>query len=319
MASPSPEHHILVQQLDSKLFPLRTVQDVVNLFKVQLEKSDPNLSLLSIIAGYIEISLTSGNGTQEIEPTDDDKLSQFPLVTLDLIDELFKKFQTVLSTVEKPKSAKCWANRNVIKKISDLVYYSLFRSTLRDKPHLNSLYSYLSGNKLDSFGVAFVVVAACQFLGYKHVHLAISEDHAWIVFRTKQGEETIEVTWHGKGGNEDKRGQDVIAGIESKSWLYLSGHPVICDRFMEVVALISCVNISLSAASDCLELAELQQSVLWILYDMGHLQKYPMGLGKFSFPNNITFNFPILMRNFRFLIFPFGIILLFLSKNWFLF
>lgn len=282
----SPDYHVLLQQLDTKLFPLRTVQDVVNLFRIQLEKSEPDLSLLSIVAGFIEITLTSRSvsAAPEVEPADDgEKLSQFPVVTLEFIDELFKKFQTVLSSVEKPKSAKGWANRNVIKKISDLVYYSLFRSTHRDKPHLNSLFSFLSGNKLDSFGVAFVVVAACQFLGYKHVHLAISEDHAWVVFRTKNGDETIEVTWHGKGGNEDKRGQDVVAGIESKSWLYLSGLPVICDRFMEVVALISCVNISLSAASDCLELAELQQSVLWILYDMGHLQKYPMGLGKWKF------------------------------------
>lgn len=283
----SPEYHVLLQQLDPKLFPLRAVQDVINLFKIQLEKSEPDLTILSIVAGFIEISLTTASGSNAhdgVEPSDDEeKLSQFPVVTLEFIDELYKKFQTVLSTVEKPKSVKGYANRNVIKKISDLVYYSLFRSTLRDKPHLNSLYSYLSGNKLDSFGVAFVVVAACQFLGYKHVHLAISEDHAWVVFRTKQGEETIEVTWHGKGGNEDKRGQDVITGIESKSWLYLSGLPVICDRFMEVVALISCVNISLNVASDCMELAELQQSVLWILYDMGHLQKYPMGLGKCDF------------------------------------
>lgn len=287
-SSSSPETlHVLLQNLDKKLFPLRTVHDVVNLFKSQLEngtqhKNEPDLSLLSIVAGYIEISLTSGT-TTETEPTEEDeKLSQFPVVTLELLDEMYKKFQSVLSTVEKPKSAKGFANRNVIKKISDLIYYSLFRSTHRDKPHLNSLYSYLSGNKLDSFGVAFVVVAACQFLGYKHVHLAISEDHAWVVFRTKQCEETIEVTWHGKGGNEDKRGQDVTHGVDSKSWLYLSGLPVICDRFMEVVASISCVNISLNAASDCLELAELQQSVLWILYDMGHLQKYPMSLGEFE-------------------------------------
>lgn len=277
----SSEFHTLLQHLDKKLFPLTTVQDVVSLFKVQLEKNEPDLSLLSIVAGFIEISLTSASATAtEVEPLENgEKLSQFPVVTLEFIDELYKKFQTVLSSVEKPKG-KGFANRNVIKKISDLVYYSLFRSTHRDKPHLNSLYSYLSGNKLDSFGVAFVVVAACQFLGYKRVHLAISEDHAWVIYRTKQGEETIEVTWHGKGGNEDKRGQDVSAGVESKSWLYLNGNILKCDRFMEVVALISCVNISLTPASDCLELAELQQSVLWLLYDAGHLQKYPMGLGE---------------------------------------
>lgn len=55
----------------------------------------------------------------------------------------------------------------------------------------------LAGNKLDCFGVAFAVVAACQVLGFQDVRLALSEDHAWVVFG-KEGVETAEVTWHGK-------------------------------------------------------------------------------------------------------------------------
>lgn len=35
-------------------------------------------------------------------------------------------------------------------------------------------------------------------------------------------------------GAEDKRGQSVTIGYESHSWLYLSGHPVVCDRYIEV-------------------------------------------------------------------------------------
>ena len=54
-----------------------------------------------------------------------------------------------------------------------------------------------SGNKLDCFGVALAVVAACQVLGYDDVHLALSEDHAWLVFG-EDGSETAEVTWHGE-------------------------------------------------------------------------------------------------------------------------
>lgn len=52
------------------------------------------------------------------------------------------------------------------------------------------------GSKLDCFGVAFAVVAACQILGYNDVHLALSEDHAWVVFGP-DGSENAEVTWHG--------------------------------------------------------------------------------------------------------------------------
>jgi len=44
--------------------------------------------------------------------------------------------------------------------------------------------------------VAFAVVAACQILGYNDVHLALSEDHAWVVFGP-DGCENAEVTWHG--------------------------------------------------------------------------------------------------------------------------
>lgn len=75
-------------------------------------------------------------------------------------------------------------------------------------------YFFLSGTKLDSSGVAFAVVAACQVLGLKDVHLALSEDHAWVIFG-KNGEETAEVTWHGKG-NEDRRGQTVTSGVNEK-------------------------------------------------------------------------------------------------------
>jgi len=51
-------------------------------------------------------------------------------------------------------------------------------------------------NKMDCFGMALGVVAACQILGLSDVHLAFSEDHAWAVF----GEDehlSAEITWHG--------------------------------------------------------------------------------------------------------------------------
>lgn len=62
--------------------------------------------------------------------------------------------------------------------------------------------------------MAFAVVGACQALGLLDVHLALSEDHAWVVFG-KDGEQTAEVTWHGKG-NEDRRGQTVNSGVAER-------------------------------------------------------------------------------------------------------
>ena len=70
--------------------------------------------------------------------------------------------------------------------------------------------------------MAFAVVAACQLLKVPNIHLALSEDHAWVVFG-KNGTETAEVTWHGKG-NEDKRGQPVEIDKAKSSWLYLAGN-----------------------------------------------------------------------------------------------
>jgi len=51
--------------------------------------------------------------------------------------------------------------------------------------------------KLDCFGVALCVLAACQLLGLADVHLAMSEDHVWVAFGSEDSRRTAEVTWHG--------------------------------------------------------------------------------------------------------------------------
>lgn len=49
-----------------------------------------------------------------------------------------------------------------------------------------------------------------------------------------------------------------------------------------MAALVSAINPSLSATSDAMEVALLQQELLWLLYDLGHLTRYPMAIGKTS-------------------------------------
>lgn len=340
-----------------KLFPLKSISDVVQLFKVHLETAkEPDLTLLSIVTGIIENTLTgkcnsslaavtestSVNNNNIAEPinnngcvdngsggggstvTDTTKVNKveesnhsidnnistasnctnFPVVTFETVKQLYEKFMKIISLIgpckrigvkEVKKSSRstsaaaaaatataataapAYATREIIKQVSDVIWNSLIRSTYKDRAHLQSLYSYLADNKLDCFGVAFAVIAGLQQLGYSDAHLAVSEDHAWVVFG-KTGEETIEVTWHGKGA-EDKRGQSVTIGYESHSWLYLSGNAVICDRYIEVGAIVSSINPSLSSTSACLEVADLQQQLLWLLYDMDHLKRYPMAIG----------------------------------------
>lgn len=61
--------------------------------------------------------------------------------------------------------------------------------------------------------------------------------------------------------------------------MYLDGEAVVCDRAMEVASIVSSINPSLTATADAPEVALMQQELLWLLYDLGHLTKFPMALG----------------------------------------
>ncbi|XP_005110509.1 menin [Aplysia californica] len=262
---------------DKRHFPLTDTSSVVKLFEDQLKGSnEPNLALLSITLGCIENALTLN---RSVPSTDDSTLLRpiFPVVDLDTVEALYTKFETLVKgSVDLTKYPEEYSSRDLVKRISDVIWSSLSRS-FKDKAHLQSLYSFLTGNKLDCFGVAFGVVAAAQLLGRNDIHLALSEDHAWVVFG-EDGTDTAEVTWHGKG-NEDKRGQSIALSVAEKSWLYLNGQPVICNRLMEVAAMVSAANPSISMTMDSIEMGALQQELLWLLYDESHLSKYPMALG----------------------------------------
>ncbi|KAM4017203.1 menin isoform 2-T4 [Anomaloglossus baeobatrachus] len=207
----------------------------------------------------------------------------FPTLELAVVQALYARFTAQtrgavdLSCYPRENGA---SGRELIRRVSDIIWNGLSRSYFKDRAHIQSLFSFVTGTKLDSPGVAFAVVAACQVLGLSDVHLALSEDHAWVVFG-KDGEESAEVTWHGKG-NEDRRGQSVSPGVAEKSWLYLNGRYLRCDRRMEVAFMVCAINCSIDAHTDSLELLQLQQSLLWLLYDGGHLNKYPMALGNLA-------------------------------------
>jgi menin len=62
--------------------------------------------------------------------------------------------------------------------------------------------------------------------------------------------------------------------------MFLAGQPVVCDRHMEVSSMVSSINPAISANVDSIECGTMQQELLWMLYDKGHLKNYPMALGK---------------------------------------
>jgi len=51
---------------------------------------------------------------------------------------------------------------------------------------------------------------------------------------------------------------------------------------MEVSALVSSINPSINQSNDALEVATLQKNLLWLLYDEGHLSKFPLALGNYK-------------------------------------
>lgn len=128
-------------------FPLQSVRDVIQLFKSQIENQDePNLALLSVVTGFIENLLTC-NRVQPLQ-TDDDALEpMFPIVEISTIDALYAKFKCQIKgsvDLTQFKNSR-YATRELVKKVSDVIWGSLTRSYYKDRAHLQSLYSYLTG------------------------------------------------------------------------------------------------------------------------------------------------------------------------------
>ncbi|NXU05299.1 MEN1 protein, partial [Buphagus erythrorhynchus] len=270
------------------LFPLRSVAAVVRLFEAELRQPEPDLVLLSLVLGFVEHFLavnrvlpTNVPGlTFESRPGPDPQTRlYFPVAELSIVAALYARFTAqIRGAVDLslyPRPDGC-SSRELVRKVSDVIWNSLSRSYFKDRAHIQSLFSFITappvsppGTKLDSSGVAFAVVGACQVLGLPDVHLALSEDHAWVAFGAG-GSQTAEVTWHGKG-NEDRRGQPVQAGVAERGWA--SCGPAVGQGWASCGPAVGHPHISLCSPP---------QRLLWLLYDMGHLDRYPMALGNLA-------------------------------------
>lgn len=179
-----------------KLFPIDSIQKVCDLFEEQLRsEKEPDLALFSIIVGAVENNLTNvKNCEKDVNLATNFVKVKFPSVEWDEVKTLHDRFVSLMrSGVDAKLLCGEYATRDLVKRVADVVWNSLTRSYYKDRAHLQSIYSFLTGNKLDCFGVAFAVTAGCQVLGKRDVHLALSEDHAWVVFG-KDGTETAEVS-----------------------------------------------------------------------------------------------------------------------------
>ena len=166
----------------SDFFPLKTVGDVLKLFEYELNKVEPNLAILSVVAGEIENSMTncrplvkddisvdlqkSSNASHHIneQKTDNDSdltntnLPIEPVLYWDLVHALYQKFESIIKSCcdvnilqaarsgeQSNQSERAKSIRTLVKHVADIVWNTLSKSQYKDRPHLQSIYSYLTG------------------------------------------------------------------------------------------------------------------------------------------------------------------------------
>ena len=132
---------------NNKHFPLGSIRSVVNLFRTQLDRdNDVDLALLSIVLGYIENTLTMNRSLHG--SIDEMKLLApiFPVVEADDVYALYDKFTALIKgTIDLTKYETTYATRELVKRVSDVIWGSLTRTYYKDKAHLQSIFSFLTG------------------------------------------------------------------------------------------------------------------------------------------------------------------------------
>lgn len=150
-----PSDTMGLQSAQKKLFPLRGIDGVVQLFDAELRKPEPDLALLSLVLGFVEHFLAvnrvvpinvPGVRFEPLEP--DCPASCFPTVELGMISALYERFTAQirgavdLSQYRRTASA---SSRELVKKVSDVIWNSLSRSYFKDRAHIQSLFSLITG------------------------------------------------------------------------------------------------------------------------------------------------------------------------------
>ncbi|KAK8745986.1 hypothetical protein OTU49_017210 [Cherax quadricarinatus] len=137
------------------LFPLSNIEAVVKLFRLHLQKnSEPNLAILSIIVGHIENTLTCARGVSEPPVGYEDECSSkysdthrvLPLVEYETVEALHHRFLAIIKAHVDVTAfgTPRYATRELVKRISDVVWCTLSSSYYKDRAHLQSIYSYMT-------------------------------------------------------------------------------------------------------------------------------------------------------------------------------
>lgn len=146
----TPNSFKMAGQTAKQHFPLQKIEDVVDLFKDQLKNTnDVDLSLLSIVLGAIENSLTVNRSVATNKETEVKLQPIFPIIEWETIEILRTKFVThIKSAVDLSQYSGDFATRDLVKRVSDVIWGGLTRAFYKDKAHLQSLFSFLTGKSL---------------------------------------------------------------------------------------------------------------------------------------------------------------------------
>lgn len=141
-----------------KHFPLRGIDGVVQLFDAELRKAEPDLALLSLVLGFVEHFLAvnrvipinvPGVRFEPLEP--DCPSSCFPTVELGMISALYERFTAQIRgavDLSQYRRTASGSSRELVKKVSDVIWNSLSRSYFKDRAHIQSLFSLITGMML---------------------------------------------------------------------------------------------------------------------------------------------------------------------------
>uniref|UniRef100_A0A8B9DND0 Menin n=1 Tax=Anser cygnoides TaxID=8845 RepID=A0A8B9DND0_ANSCY len=139
------------------LFPLRSVGAVVRLFEAELRQPEPDLVLLSLVLGFVEHFLavnrvlpTNVPGLSfEARPgPEPHTLAYFPVAELSIVAALYARFTAQirgavdLSLYPRPDG---FSSRELVRKVADVIWNSLSRSYFKDRAHIQSLFSFITG------------------------------------------------------------------------------------------------------------------------------------------------------------------------------
>jgi len=155
-------------------FPITSAQKFLSCIETHLSSntdSEPNLAFLSLLFGYLEHELTLNRiVSSDIQPliktekvvTDDTSaeernafvapsvIEKFPTLEFEIVQGLYEHFVLLIKanidkSLDKLTTRSGCATKKLCKCVSDLIWSGLLRSYHKDKPHIQSLFSYFTG------------------------------------------------------------------------------------------------------------------------------------------------------------------------------